>query len=123
MFPKKYRIKRTDFKRIFKTGKSMHTNYFVLIHLKNPQIKSPQVAVIASKKVGKAVKRNKAKRIVREIIKLELQDITPGTQIIVICKPTITSIKFQDLQSELTLTLKKADLYKNVKRGIQKMET
>lgn len=115
MFPKKYRIKRTDFKRIFKNGRTIHTNDFVLIHLDNPQIKSPQAAVIASKKVGNAVKRNRAKRIVREIIRLERQDFTPGAQIIVICKPTITSVKFQDLQRKLTLTFKKAGVYKTVR--------
>lgn len=112
MLPKENRLPKTDFKTVLKKGKRIHTDYLVMLLLGNTNTKTPQLGVIASLKVGKAVKRNLVKRRMQGIFKKILPNITPNSQIIVICKPAITSLPFQQLQKEILTTLKKGNLYK-----------
>lgn len=113
MLPKKNRLPKTDFKNIFQKGKRIHSDYFVLVSLSNTEVRAPQIAVVTSIKVGKAVKRNLVKRRVQEIFKGIFPNIPPNSQIIVICKPTITSLRYQQLQKQLLAALKKGNLYSN----------
>jgi ribonuclease P protein component len=113
MPPKKNRLPNQDFAKIFKKGNRIHNNYFVMLSSRNTKVKTPQIGVIASLKVGKAVKRNAAKRKVREILRQELSKIDPNSQIIIICKPTITSLPHQRLREQLLAALKKANLHRN----------
>lgn len=75
MLAKKFRLtKSTDIKTALKNGKKYKTPYFLLFSLRN-QSQGPTFAIIASKKVGNAVERNRAKRKLREAIKLNLDSI------------------------------------------------
>ncbi len=112
MLPKKHRVKRSHFNLIFNKGKTLHSNYFVLVIYKNSEISQVQAAVIASSKVGKATQRNRAKRLIREIIRLEISNIQNQIQIIIICKQSINNTNFNDLKKELISKLKEAGLYK-----------
>ena len=112
MLPKENRLPKKDFKLVFKKGKRIHSDYFVMLLLRNTEAKKPQLGVITSLKVGKAVKRNLAKRRIKEIFKEILPNIAHDSQIIVICKPAITTIPFQQLQKELLSAFKKGNLYK-----------
>lgn len=112
MLPKKNRLPKKDFKTVLKKGKTMHSDYFVMLLLRNTEAKMPQLGIIASLKVGKAVKRNLVKRRMKETFKKILPNITPSSQIIIICKPAITTIPFKQLQKELLSAFKKGNLYK-----------
>jgi ribonuclease P protein component len=107
MLPKKNRIPKGDFKNIFSKGKPIYTNYFILKYIQNPNLKNPQFAVVASKKVGNAVKRNRTKRIIREILRMYTPKVKSTIQIIIICKPSITSVKHQQLEKEISSVLGK----------------
>ena len=62
---RKFRLTRsTDFKRVRRDGKSYAHPLIVLIALEN-QLSITRVGVTAGKSVGNAVKRNRAKRLIR----------------------------------------------------------
>ena len=111
MLPKQNRLKKATFKKVLKRGKRIHSPYFVIVYLDCREINKPQVGIIASTKVGKATKRNRIKRQIGEIIRIELARIPPSAQIIVICKPPITSLPYKQLQEQLLAALKKAKLH------------
>ena len=58
-----YRIKKqSDFDNLFKNGKKLYSSSFILFYLKKDSIK---IGYSISKKHGKAVKRNRIKRLLR----------------------------------------------------------
>ena len=59
------------------------------------------IGYTASKKIGNAVKRNKAKRIMRELAKKILIKCKTNTYYVLIAKTSILNIKFKDLLEEL----------------------
>ncbi|MFC1780396.1 ribonuclease P protein component [Patescibacteria group bacterium] len=107
MLPKKNRIPKGDFKMIFSKGKTFYTDYFVIKYIQNPNVRNPQFAVVASTKVGNAVVRNRAKRITREILRMYTPKVKSTAQIIIICKPSMTTVKHQQLEKEISSILDK----------------
>ena len=66
---KEYRVKKNeDFSRIIKRKQSMANRTFIIYYLKN-DIGHARIGISVSKKLGKAVIRNKIKRQVRMIVK------------------------------------------------------
>ena len=59
------------------------------------------VGYTATKKIGNAVRRNKAKRIMRELAKKILIKCKTNTYFVLIAKTSILDIKFKDLLEEL----------------------
>ena len=59
------------------------------------------VGYTATKKIGNAVKRNKAKRIMRELAKKILIKCKTNTYYVLIAKISILDTKFKDLLEEL----------------------
>jgi ribonuclease P protein component len=69
-FTKADRIRTSgEYRRLSKGGKRWHSRYFVIVFKKNRTARS-RLGITVSKKVGKAVTRNRIKRIVREYFRL-----------------------------------------------------
>ena len=79
--------------------KSKNINIQVL-HNQNLE-KTIGVGYTASKKIGNAIKRNKAKRIMRELAKKILIKGKINTYFVLIAKPSILEANFIDLLEEL----------------------
>jgi ribonuclease P protein component len=55
----------------------------------------PEVGIVAARRVGKAVRRNRAKRRIRAA--LQGVDLQPDTAYVVIASPDAASMKFDEL--------------------------
>ena len=64
-----------------------------------------------TKKVGKAVQRNRLKRLLREIMRL--QSLRPGWDIVIIARPAVVSADYHQLEQEVSRLLKRAKLLEN----------
>ena len=105
--------KRKQFNWTFKNGKSVHSKNLVIVYNKNKG-KDFKVGFSVTKKVGKAVVRNKIKRRLKEIVSKLTSNIKNYYTIILVAKPSIVDCKFVDLQSEVELILKKTNLFKEI---------
>ena len=58
-----------EFSIIYQKGQKKHTKYVIIIFLKN-KLNEKRFGFVASKKTGNAVKRNRIKRLFREVVRL-----------------------------------------------------
>ncbi len=66
LFPKENRLLRErDFSRVYEEGRRFSGEYFVFYLLEKEATK-PRIGIVTPKSVGKAVTRNRIKRIIRE---------------------------------------------------------
>ena len=81
----------------FIKGKNLNVQILINQDLNN----SIGVGYIASKKIGKAYKRNRAKRIMRELAKKILIKGKINSYFVLIAKPSLLQTSFEDLFREL----------------------
>lgn len=93
-----------DFKLVFAQGKSFSNRYVVFYIME----KTSKYGFIASKKVGNAVQRNRAKRLMREVIRKNLSQIKPNLEIICIARANIKGVSYWEVENTCLNTLKKA---------------
>lgn len=111
MLNKERRIRSNkDFRRIYRAGKAVPGRYFV-VYKKENGVGVTRFGFSISKKFGKAVIRNKRKRVLREICRKHIPGIKKGYDIIVIArKQENQNITFKELEKDLLKTMKKAGL-------------
>ena len=102
MLAKKNRLTRNkDFDRVFKQGKSAYGQFLGFKIGKNEDAKA-RVAVIVSKKVSKrAVKRNRLKRQLLEIIRIDWLNKLAGLDLMIICLPAAKDANVEQLGAEV----------------------
>lgn len=99
----------TDIQRVQRFGKSYAHPLMVLKALASdlPQIR---VGVLAGRLVGGAVRRNRAKRLLRAAIRSLLPDITPGWDIILIARKPFSEASMLEIRSAIISLLKNSQL-------------
>lgn len=103
--PKETRLrKRVDFfpKRV--RTRKIQTKHFTIICSENRK-SGPRIGMVASKKVGNAVTRNRVKRLVREFFRLNRSKMHRAEDIIVIARPMARIERFGDIEEELKILL------------------
>jgi ribonuclease P protein component len=107
---KQFRLKKSsDFQRVRRLGKAIAHPFVVLLHLPN-EGEQVRVGVAAGKKLGNAVQRNRAKRVLRAGIQPLLAGIKPGHDLVLIAREPILDVKSTEVEEALRTLLKKANL-------------
>ena len=102
------RYKR-DFDRLYSKGKSSGDKYVIVFYIANGQ-NSSRKAFLASKKVGGAVARNRARRLMKESFRKMEKGIKPGKDILMIARKTITDTRQADVEASMRKALIKSGL-------------
>ncbi len=107
---RKFRLTRsTDFKRVRRFGKSYaHPLVVLIVHpADQPEVR---VGVAAGRTVGTAVRRNRAKRLLRAAVVDLLPSILPGSDILLIARPPLAESTLAVTQQTLIHLLQRANL-------------
>jgi ribonuclease P protein component len=119
--------KSSDFKKISNSGKKFHAKTLIL--LQNPTdefyfqnkligknaVDFCRLGLTASKKIGGAVQRNRAKRRLREACRKLLKKLAKNHHdYVIIAKEAINAASFEDILRDLEFCLKRIDTPKKL---------
>ena len=99
-----------EFQNVRKEGTVIHENYFIFqILTKLPKTDTPaqKLGVIASKKVGNAVRRNLGKRLVREVFRIHSRDLPHTCDLVVILRRKSQPFVFAEMVRQFLNCCKK----------------
>ena len=107
---RKFRLTRSeDFQRVRRSGKSFAHPLLVLV-VQTCDEGQLHVGVAASRGMGSAVQRNRAKRLLREAVRTLLPSIAPGRDILLIARPPLLACKMPEVRDALLTLLRRAGL-------------
>ena len=105
------RLRRPDeFRRVWSAGRSWAHALFVLWALPN-DLDHVRVGITASRKVGNAVARNRARRLLREAARHCYPHISSGWDLILVARPVLVTRKEPQVESALRSMLTLAGLW------------
>lgn len=101
--------KNSDFARAYRHGRSYVHPYFVLYVNKN-KVGITRLGITASKKIGGAVQRNRARRVLRAAVCAVLPAQVGGLDIVIVARAQTVQHKSTEIETCLRAMLKKADI-------------
>ena len=109
MLAKQYRLtKEQDFKRANSLGRSFFSPEFRLKIVKNNLVNSRFAIVTSGKLSKKAVVRNRVRRQVGEVLRLNRQRFVGGVDIVFWISPAALKLDYQQLEEKVLFLLTKA---------------
>ena len=99
----------SDFRRIYRRGRSAVSGGVVVYCLKNRQGMS-RLGVTVSTKLGHAVVRNRVRRRFRELYRLHKPEMQPGYDVIIVARGRAVRSTYQQLDETYLRLLRQAGL-------------
>lgn len=110
MLEKEKRISRSyEYKNIYQHGKKTPGRYIIAFVTPNA-LKKNRVGIVTSKKVGKAVTRNKAKRQLRAIVQNEWVNLKAGYDFVIVVRKNLPGASFELIKKDFSIVMRKAGL-------------
>jgi ribonuclease P protein component len=107
-----FSLRRDDFQRVWDAGKSW-SHALIILRAAANGTESNRFGFVAGKKIGKAIRRNRTKRLLREAVRHRLESISPGWDIILISRAGTDKAEFKDIDAAVESVLKRAHLIRN----------
>jgi ribonuclease P protein component len=93
--------KHREFDRIQKGGRRVNTAHFVLIYAPGPDPSHPaRLGITASRRIGGAVQRNRAKRVIRAAFCVTPEISANGVDLVVIVRKPLGELKLGEVVRE-----------------------
>jgi ribonuclease P protein component len=106
------RLRRSsDFDLLWLHGQRWHHPLAVLVVRKNDQ-QTSRFGFLASKRVGNATERNRAKRLLREAVRQQLNEIRKGSDCLFIAKRDTVKASYADVEAAVNHLLRNGGLIK-----------
>ena len=96
-----------DFRRLYARGKSLVTPVLV-VYVSRNRTRNLRVGITTSKKIGNAVKRSRARRVIREALRAVAPEIRTGYDLILVARAKAPFVKSTEIEVALREQLLKA---------------
>ena len=108
---RRFRIKQgRDFLRVRQGGERAVKGCLIANWLKLPAESQSRLGVVVSKKVGNAVVRSRAKRLLRESYRQHQNELKQPLDLVLVARQSITEKDFAGVERDLITTLRQAGL-------------
>ncbi len=93
-----------DFRRAYHRGKSF-VSPFVALYINKNRTGKIRIGITAGKKLGNAVCRNRAKRLIYAAVRANEEIMVPGYDYVIVARTRILSVKSTDVARSLSKIL------------------
>jgi ribonuclease P protein component len=97
--------RRVEYQKIYDQGSKVHSRLFTLFTFAN-QLAHGRLGIAATRKLGGAVVRNKAKRLIREVFRRN--KLAPGIDVVVVPKRDLLDADLTAIEAEFRHTLERS---------------
>ena len=99
--------RRSEFQRVFEQGQRVHGRFMTVLATPSP-VGTARLGIVASKKLGDAVHRNRAKRVIRELFRRTASMVGgPGLDIVVIPRRELFDAAAAALENDFRTVLRR----------------
>jgi ribonuclease P protein component len=91
--------RRVEFQKVFERGVRVHGRYLTLLMAPAPNTQS-RLGIVASKKLGGSVARNRAKRLIREVFRQHPPQAGRAVDVLVIPRRELFDAAFSSLEDD-----------------------
>ena len=89
--------KNSDFRRLYNKGKSAATPYLV-VYCRPNRLERNRLGYTVSTKLGHAVTRNRVRRRLREIVRLNAPSVRPGFDLVIVARSRAVDAAYKKLE-------------------------
>jgi ribonuclease P protein component len=117
--PKRLRLGRAsrlaqsrDFARVRQQGERLAQGCLIANWNKLPEGAPPKLGVVTSRKIGGAVARSRARRLLRESFRQHQHEFAQPVELVLVARNSIAGKKFADVEKDFLAALNRAGLRK-----------
>jgi ribonuclease P protein component len=117
-FPRSAHIKQgRDFSRVRQAGDRLVTGCLIANWQRLPAGSPSRLGVVTASRIGCAVMRSRARRLLRESFRLHQHDLSAPIDLVLVARPSIVGKGFAEVERDFLTTLRRAKLLKLAKGG------
>jgi ribonuclease P protein component len=102
-----------DFARVRQQGRRLVLGCLIANWNRLPDGAVPKLGVVTSKKIGGAVQRSRARRLLRESFRQHQHEFAQPVELVLVARNSIAGKTFADVEKDFLAALNRAKLLKN----------
>jgi ribonuclease P protein component len=117
--PKRLRLRRAarlrqqrDFARVRQQGQRLALGCLIANWHLLPDGAAPRLGVVTSRRIGGAVARSRARRLLRESFRQHQNDLAQPVELVLVARNSIAGKKFTEVERDFLAALNRANLLK-----------
>ena len=101
-----------DFTRVRQQGERLANGCLIANWHRLPEGAAPKLGVVTSKRIGNAVARNRARRLLRESFRQHQHEFSQPVELVLVARNSIAGRSFAEVEKDYLATLRRAKLLK-----------
>jgi ribonuclease P protein component len=102
-----------EFARVRQQGQRLALGCLIANWHQLPDGAKPKLGVVTSKRIGGAVERSRARRLLRESFRQHQNELSQPVELVLVARPSIAGRGFAEVEKDFLTTLRRAGLLKN----------